>query len=213
MDEMRLLGVICKDGKARKMLKHTKQFGVLGGTIFLGKGITKRKKSLNVLDVADSRLEVLLILSAKNTAQTAMESLNEKYHFENPTKGWAFTMPIDQILGSQNYSKEKHSYGGHSMYKAIYTIVDKGKAEKVINAAETQGIKEGFIINARGSSIHEKQKLFNMDITPEKEMVLLLVSSDHADRITTAIRSELGIDEPGQGIIFMQSIDHAHGID
>ena len=41
----------------------------------------------------------------------------------------------------------------------------------------------GTIINARGSSIHETSKFPNMEIEPEKEMVMILAKDDLADQI------------------------------
>ena len=98
------------------------------------------------------------------------------------------------------------------MFHAITTIVEKGNAELVIDAATKAGAKGGTIINARGSGIHETKKLFNMDIEPEKEMVLILVEVEKTDAIVEAIRAGAGLDEPGRGILFVQEVGQAYGI-
>jgi nitrogen regulatory protein PII len=98
------------------------------------------------------------------------------------------------------------------MYHLITTIVDKGKAEDVINAATKAGSKGGTIINARGSGIHETSKLFSMDIEPEKEIVIILSEVDKTEEIVSSIRTNLKIDEPGNGIIYIQDVNKTYGI-
>ncbi len=98
------------------------------------------------------------------------------------------------------------------MYKAIFTIVDRGKAEDVITAATCAGSRGGTIINARGSGIHETSKLFNMEISPEKEVVLILAKTEDVTKITDTIVEQLDINKPGNGIIFVQSVENAYGL-
>lgn len=98
------------------------------------------------------------------------------------------------------------------MYQMIITIVDRGKAEDVIDAAKLAGSKGGTIINARGSGIHETNKIFNMEIEPEKEMVYILSNSDSTESIVSSIREEVEIDKPGKGVIFVQNINEVYGM-
>lgn len=98
------------------------------------------------------------------------------------------------------------------MYQAIYSIVDRGRAQAVIEAAERAGSRGGTVINARGSGIHETSKLFSMEIEPEKEIVLIVAQTEKTSGIVAAIREELGIDEPGKGIVFVQDIGEVFGL-
>lgn len=98
------------------------------------------------------------------------------------------------------------------MVSAIFTIVDKGKADDVVDAAKKAGARGGTIINARGSGIHETQTLFAMDIEPEKEIVLILVEKAVLEPVIQSIRENLKIDEPGKGIIFVQEVTETYGL-
>jgi nitrogen regulatory protein PII len=104
--------------------------------------------------------------------------------------------------------------GGQNMttYKAIFIIVDKGKGESVVDVATDAGAKGATIINARGSGIHETSKLFNMDIEPEKEIVLILSKDEVVQPIVENLCQTLNIDEPGNGIIFVQEVHQTYGI-
>ena len=98
------------------------------------------------------------------------------------------------------------------MYHAITTIVEKGKAEEVIEAATKAGSKGGTIINGRGSGIHETSKLFSMDIEPEKEIVLILSEAEMTQAIVSSIGERLKINEPGNGIIYVQDVNKTYGL-
>lgn len=98
------------------------------------------------------------------------------------------------------------------MYHIINIIVDKGRAEEVITAATKAGSKGGTVINARGSGVHETSKVFDMEIEPEKEVVIVLSEIERTGDIVAAIRESLKIDEPGNGIIYIQETSRTYGI-
>jgi nitrogen regulatory protein PII len=207
-----LILVIVNSGQGSKILKSAKQHGVRGGTILLGRG-TVKSRLLEFLSLHDVRKEIVMMLAEKKAADEAIRKLDEEIHFDKPHHGIAFTIPVSRILGTRCIDCNIISEGGADvMYKAIFTIVDKGRAEDVIEAAEKAGSKGGTIINARGSGIHETSKLFSMEIEPEKEVVLILAEVDATDAIATAIRDSLELEEPGNGIIFIQDVSSVYGI-
>ncbi|HBR35301.1 MAG TPA: transcriptional regulator, partial [Firmicutes bacterium] len=51
-----------------------------------------------------------------------------------------------------------------------------------------------------------------MEIEPEKEIALILCEQDLTAPIVTHVRTELRIDEPGNGVIFTQGVDQTYGL-
>lgn len=70
----------------------------------------------------------------------------------------------------------------------------------------------GTVINGRGSGIHETSKVFSMEIEPGKEIILILSESNRTNAIVTSIRKEMNIDEPGNGLIFVQDTNETYGL-
>jgi len=207
-----LICVIVNCGHGSKVLKTARHYGVNGGTIFIGRG-TVHNRLLEFLSLYDVRKEIVLMAAESSVAESAVETLNEEMHFDRPHHGIAFSMPITRIIGSRCISCESTSVRGENdMYNAIVTIVDKGRAEDVIEAAEKAGSTGGTIINARGAGVHETSKLFSMEIEPEKEIVLILANKESTDRIAESINESLKIDEPGKGIIFIQEVSKTYGL-
>lgn len=209
-----MIYVVVHSGLGSKILKAAKQNGIQGGTILLGRG-TIKNKLLEFLDLTDERKEILIMLTEQTKVNHILEILNKEFHFEKPHHGIAFSIPIHNLIGSHSYKENNmpKSKGVESaMYQAIYTIVDKGKAETVVEAATAAGARGGTIMNGRGSGIHETNLLFSMQVEPEKEIVLILSEEKSTDAIVNSIRNSLHIDEPGNGIIYIQNVNQTIGL-
>ncbi len=209
-----LIYVVVNYGMGSKVLHAAKKYGIRGGTILLGKG-TVKNSFLNFLSLYDESREIVLLGADKTTVDYALDILNREFKFEKPNHGIVFTTSACGIVGSRCYKREEMEEGrgvNKPMYQVIITIVNRGKAEEVIDAANAAGSKGGTIINARGSGINETSKLFHMDIEPEKEMVMILSGGDVTEAIVTSIQEKLEIDKPGNGIIFIQDVTKAYGI-
>jgi nitrogen regulatory protein PII len=51
-----------------------------------------------------------------------------------------------------------------------------------------------------------------MEIEPEKEIVLILAKYDVVEPIISVINKKLMMDEPGNGIIFVQNVEKTVGL-
>ena len=207
-----LLVVITGYGTGSRVLNIAKKHGIKGGTVALGKG-TVRNRLLNFLELSDIRKEIVIMVTGKLSAERAIKRLNAELRFERKGHGIAFIIPLDKVFGMSSFSSESFEQEeGVKMYKAIFTIIERGLAEAVVDAATEAGARGGTIINARGSGIHETSKLFAMEIEPEKEIVLIITDEAQADSVSDAIRRKLKIDEPGKGIVFTTDISRAVGL-
>lgn len=68
-------------------------------------------------------------------------------------------------------------------YDLIMTIVNRGFADQVVDAARAAGAHGGTVLYARGTGIHEIEKFFAISIQPEKEVVLNLVKHEDTQKI------------------------------
>jgi len=213
-----LICVIVNFGQGSKVIKISRKVGITGGTIFLGKG-TVQNRILKLLDLSDVRKEIVMMVSSREKVFAALEELNKELKLEKPNHGIAFSIPVKNFIGLHNFKKCDADYKFienrgvvNTMYNVIFIIVEKGKAEYVIDAATKAGSTGGTIINARGSGIHETSTLFSMAIEPEKEVVMILSKTALTEAIVESIRNELKIDEPGNGIMFIQDVNKAYGL-
>lgn len=209
-----LFCVIVNFGSGSGVLKMAKQNGVSGGTILLGRG-TVKSRLLELLDLTDIRKEIVWMIADESVGYAALDKIDKQFHFHKPYHGIAFTMPLCCVLGASKCVGEKNMERcgeNTNMYHSIFIIVNKGRGEEVMDVAAKAGAKGGTILNARGSGIHETSKLFQMEIEPEKEVVLILTHMDITEQIVSALRDQMKIDEPENGILFVQEISKAYGL-
>ena len=97
-------------------------------------------------------------------------------------------------------------------HEVIICIVNAGFSEAVMDAARDFGARGGTVIRARGTANLEAEKLFQISVQPEKEMVMILVESKIRDDILHALYRAVGLNTPGHGIAFSLPVDSVVGL-
>lgn len=97
-------------------------------------------------------------------------------------------------------------------YSVIFAIVNNGFTDLVMTAAKAAGARGGTIITARGTGNKSMEKFFGVLITPEKEIVMILVPKKIKDAVLLSINKEAGINTKGQGIAFSLPVSDVVGI-
>ena len=97
-------------------------------------------------------------------------------------------------------------------HEVIFCIVNAGFSEAVMDAAKEFGARGGTVIRARGTANAEAEKLFQIAIQPEKEIVMILVDSKIKNDILHALYQAVGLKTPGQGLAFSLPVDEVVGL-
>ena len=97
-------------------------------------------------------------------------------------------------------------------HEVIFCVVNSGFSEAVMDAAKEFGARGGTVIHARGTANSEAEKLFQITVQPEKEIVMILVPTKIKNDILHALYREVGLKTPGQGIAFSMPVDNVVGL-
>jgi len=97
-------------------------------------------------------------------------------------------------------------------HEVIFCIVNSGYSEAVMDAAKKLGARGGTVINARGTASKEAENFFHISITPEKEIVMILIPTKIKDAVLHALYKEVGLDTEGQGIAFSVPVENVVGL-
>jgi len=97
-------------------------------------------------------------------------------------------------------------------YELILTIVNRGFADLVMEAAKNVGARGGTVVHARGTGVAEAEKFFGIIVQPEKELVLILTEREKKNAIMTAICTHGELKEVGKGICFSLPVDQVVGM-
>jgi len=93
----------------------------------------------------------------------------------------------------------------------IFTIVDTGFSDKVIDASKKAGADGATIIRARGTSIRESKSFMGVEIQPDKEIVFTLVKKSQRKNVMKEIVRSCNLQTEGKGLCFALPVDEIAG--
>lgn len=96
--------------------------------------------------------------------------------------------------------------------RLIVSIVRKGWGDTILEATMKAGAHGGTVVFGRGIGRNEQQRVFGIQIEPEKEIVLTVTPSVQVDAILAAIVQAAELSETGRGIAFVLSVDKVVGV-
>ena len=97
-------------------------------------------------------------------------------------------------------------------FELVIALVNTGFSEVVMEAAKEAGAKGGTVVHARGTAGEDISKKYGIVITPDKEMILILVSAKITDKVIEEIYKKAGLSTDGQGIVFSLPVDNIAGL-
>ncbi|MBR0440022.1 MAG: P-II family nitrogen regulator [Bacilli bacterium] len=97
-------------------------------------------------------------------------------------------------------------------FEVIIAFVNSGFSDLVMNAAREEGARGGTIVHARGTGTAEMEKKYNIIITPDKEMIMILVNQAIKEKVLSAIYKAAGLGTDGQGIAFTLPVEDVVGL-
>ncbi|MDU7410911.1 MAG: transcriptional regulator [Anaerococcus sp.] len=198
---MQLLRAILPRGKGSEFMKTIKDDGAIVITCYYGYG-SASESIQSKLKVNKIRKEIVMAILDDENAKIAMDELEEKLVKINT--GVAFTSQLE-YKGESNLQNE-------SNYQALYVIVDRHEGQKAVAIAQENGAKGATLIHGRGSAKEVKSILLNMNVEPEKDIVIMLVKNDIAENIKDAIYDKMNLYKENKGIIYSLPVMEVRGL-
>jgi nitrogen regulatory protein P-II 1 len=91
----------------------------------------------------------------------------------------------------------------------ITCVVQRGKADDIIRAAQEVGAQGATAFYARGGGIRERLGILGLAIEVEKEIINILVANDQIDRVFEKMFIAGQLDTPGMGIMYVTPLEKA----
>ncbi len=96
--------------------------------------------------------------------------------------------------------------------QAIFAIVERGKADAIVEKAKKAGAKGATILYGRGTGESEAKKFFNLHIESSKEIIIIISENETMEPIIDAIVTSGRLKEPGVGILFTVPVTNLIGL-
>ena len=160
-----------------------------------------------------------MITDPENTYRLMKETKRSMF-VDIPGNGIIMSIPIKSIGGARTLAEfAEHQTAGEgkpdlTSYKneLIYVILNEGHYEEVMQAAWPAGATGGTVIPAKGTGIHLTKKFMSMTLANEKEVILIVASTEKKADIMRAIVEKAGPDTPAGAICFSLPVTHIAGL-
>ena len=100
---------------------------------------------------------------------------------------------------------------GENSMELITVVVQRKDGQRAIDAAIKAGAPGVTSYYGRGTGVRQKLSVFGMFIEAEKQVILIAAACGKADKILDGIVKEIGLDKPGRGFAYVQTIDRVVG--
>lgn len=97
-------------------------------------------------------------------------------------------------------------------YEMIVSIVNAGFSGEVMKVAHELGVKGGTILHARGTASKQAESMFKITITPEKDMLFIVVERELTEAVLKALYENVGINTEANGIAFVLPVTNHVGL-
>ncbi|MFO3717291.1 transcriptional regulator [Anaerococcus sp. ENR1011] len=198
---MQLLRVILPRGLGSDFMKVLKDDGAYAISCVYGYGSANDTIS-SMLHIDKIKKEIVMATLDDESVRKVLSDLSGK--LDKTNTGIAFTSPLDY--------KGEESLNFEIDYVALYVIVDRHNGQKAVQIAQENGARGATLVHGRGSAKEVKSILLNMNIEPEKDIVIMLVKKDLVGKIKDAIYEQMNLDEENKGIIYSLPVMEVRGL-
>ncbi len=91
----------------------------------------------------------------------------------------------------------------------ITCIVQRGVADRIIQAARDAGAPGATVHFAKGMGVRERLGILGVAVNVEKEVINVVVSTEQVDRVFERMFLAGNLDTPGHGIMFTTPLEKA----
>lgn len=210
-------------GQGSRVAEVFKAYNIHIHLVTLGTG-TAQKDILDYLGLDGPEKDILMSLVPSYQVTTLIQAMNDQLHFSRPGRGIIFTLPLSCISAAvlnqldggdkvkMQVEKEMAPREQTSSFDLIVAVLKTGLNQTVMEAARAAGATGGTLVKARSVGSKEIEKFFSITLSPEKEILFLLVPKAHRHTIMQAICNCV-LNETGErAIAFSIPTDEVFGL-
>lgn len=185
---------------------------------------TAHAKTLALLGIEKNEKTMLLSFVSESILNQTLKGLTVDMKIDLPDRGIAVAIPFSGIGGAkaleylsagqmQNEEADNHDKEERNMQTSqelILAIYEKGYTDLVMDAAREAGAAGGTTIKAKGTGAGA-QKFFGLSLAEEKEIVLIVSSSEKKKDIMKSIMLNAGIESKAHALVFSLPVTDTAG--
>lgn len=173
-----------------------------------GKG-TAVRSMLDLLGIESNEKRVIITVADSEKTEELLTAQKQYLHIGVPGHGITVAVPIKSVgggitlayLNGEN-TGEKRTPPTFGNYELIVAITNEGNTDLVMNAARSAGARGGTVLHGKGTGSKEDERFYNISIAEEKEIILIVSTSEQKSEIMKEILKKAGPETKAGTIIF-----------
>jgi len=89
----------------------------------------------------------------------------------------------------------------------ISAVVERGMADKVVDAAMAAGAHGATVYFARGRGVRERMGVWGIAVNVEKEIIEIIVAQSASDAVSQAMFHAADLSTPGKGVLTVRKLE------
>lgn len=219
LDNYSLVTVILPKESATDILdKAISNYG--GSAVMLAArgSLSSEKWYSSIFPPVNPEQQVVEFLVEDDKIDDLMNSVTLAGRFNTTGSGAVFATKCGKALylGDKGQSISSNTIGNSDgiEYKSetttIYCIAQKDKSEGIANVAMKEGSPGPTVVFGQGRGIRDRMGLLRIAISPEKELIRVVVDNYDVEPVFDAMVKEGKLDTPGMGFIYTMPVDKAY---
>ena len=211
MDEMKLLVSIVERGRGAAMEKLYQSRQVVLHLQCPGAG-TATSEIMDILGLGSSEKDVVFSFASAGAAGRLLYDLNNDLRRSAGTSGLVFALPVGALSGLvaalADYAAQmgrRDKGGEHQMERTdnalIVVACSRGRTDAVMATAREAGARGGTVIKARLAGLEAMEQAYGLELTEEREIVLIVIPGDLRRPLMDALNKQHGLRTPSQAIL------------
>ncbi len=210
---LKLLFIINDNERSLKLL--TNKFGLPFNVVTHGEG-TASQGILDFLGLTKTEKIVFTSIIPETDEKEILSYIKKEMKIKEIGKGVAFTTPLSsapQYIHEVFEGKRGTKMDNKKGYHLLITVVASGYSEKVMAVAKRHGANGGTLIKGREVGTKGGFKFFNVEVEPEKDILLIVCKEEDKNNIMSGILEKYGANTDAKGVCITLPIDNVVGID
>ena len=215
-EPMSVLFTIVERGKGAAAIKLFTRNQIYLHTQFPGRG-TATSEIMDILGLGTTEKDVIVSYATAAAASRLLGMLDNEMRGAVTFGGIAFSLPLtglsNLVLATITYKTDlkKGDYHMNSEHKGENSLIlitcNQGTSGDVMETAKKAGARGGTVLRARLSGVEELERSYGLNLTPEKEILMIIVPNDIRNAVMENINNDHGLRSPSEAVVCSMAID------
>ncbi len=213
-EPMQVIFTVVERGKGTDVIRLYTRRKVFLHCRFNGRG-TATSEIMDILGLGSSEKDVVMSFATKAAAEALLYQLDTELRGKVTSGGVAFTVPIAAIsnlvratiayrTGTVKGERRMNSEQENSL---IMITCNRGSAGEVMETAKKAGARGGTVFRARLEGQEELEQSYDIVLTPEKEVILMVVPMEIRNAVMDQVNAEHGLRTESEAVVCALPID------